>query len=257
MQNSNRGGGFGNQNQQHYDDMDADPFGQGAPARVANSPKGGVRPSPITKSQPKQSNFGSANIYEQAAMNADPDSNPFGEVADDGTRIPCGSCGRKFNEVALAKHAKICKKVFVQKRQAFDAKAARAPEGLEELKAEEKYNKPYGQKAKPKAKEERAIAGKPMPKWKAQSLMFRQAMQASSGGGAKSGGGGAQAQAVAAAELDDRITCQFCNRKFAEESGKRHIPHCERKYKENMMKNGGKPKAPAKRGTQVGFGKQR
>ena len=48
-------------------------------------------------------------------MNADPDSNPFGDVAvvDDGERIPCKSCGRKFNEVALAKHAKICKKVFV------------------------------------------------------------------------------------------------------------------------------------------------
>ena len=111
-------------------------------------------------------------------MNADPDSNPFGEVppADDGSRIPCSTCGRKFNAVALAKHSKICKKVFVQKRAAFDAKAARAPEGLEEMKNEQKYNKPYGQKAKAKPKEDRALGGKPMPKWKAQSLMFRQAM---------------------------------------------------------------------------------
>lgn len=128
------------------------------------------------------------------------------------------------------------------------------------MKQEQKYNKPYGQKAKPKKQEDRQIAGKPMPKWKAQSLMFRQAMQASSGAPPSKGGGGASAQLAAAqavAEMDDRITCKFCNRKFAEESGKRHIPHCEKKYKEQMMKNGGKPKAPAKRGTQVGFAKQR
>lgn len=67
-------------------------------------------------------------------MNANPDSDPFGAAADDGTRIPCGSCGRKFNEQALAKHVKICKKVFVQKRKQFDVAAARAPEGLEEMK---------------------------------------------------------------------------------------------------------------------------
>ena len=49
-----------------YDDRDADPFGQGggAQARIANSPKIGVRPSPMTKAQPKKSNFGSVNIYE-------------------------------------------------------------------------------------------------------------------------------------------------------------------------------------------------
>lgn len=90
--------------------------------------------------------------------------------------------------------------------------------------------------------------------------MFRQAMKAAAGGGSGAGGGGAAAtaaQQMAAEQMDDRITCPWCNRKFAEESGKRHMPHCERKYKENLMKNGGKPKAPAKRGTQVGFGKQR
>lgn len=38
-------------------------------------------------------------------------------------RIECSSCGRKFKEEALEKHAKICKKVFVQKRKKFDSKA--------------------------------------------------------------------------------------------------------------------------------------
>jgi hypothetical protein len=37
----------------------------------------------------------------------------------------CQSCGRKFNEKAFAKHAKVCKDVFVKKRKAFDSKAHR------------------------------------------------------------------------------------------------------------------------------------
>ncbi len=54
--------------------------------------------------------------------------------------------------------------------------------------------------------------------------------------------------------MDDRIECKFCGRKFNEEAGKRHIPHCEEKYKKNLMKNGG-AKANPKRGTQIGFRK--
>ena len=34
--------------------------------------------------------------------------------------IECGDCGRKFNEQAIIKHRKICKKVFVEKRKTFD-----------------------------------------------------------------------------------------------------------------------------------------
>jgi len=51
--------------------------------------------------------------------------------------------------------------------------------------------------------------------------------------------------------MDDRIECKFCGRKFNEEAGKRHMIHCEEKYKKNLMKNGGKEikKAVPKRGT--------
>lgn len=31
-------------------------------------------------------------------------------------------CGRKFKESALEKHVRVCKKVFQQKRKAFDTK---------------------------------------------------------------------------------------------------------------------------------------
>ena len=42
--------------------------------------------------------------------------------------------------------------------------------------------------------------------------------------------------------MDDRIQCQYCGRKFNEKAGNRHIPHCEKKYKEQLMKQG-PPKA--------------
>ena len=41
----------------------------------------------------------------------------YGEV---GKLLECHSCGRKFNPVTLAKHAKICQKVFMQKRKKFE-----------------------------------------------------------------------------------------------------------------------------------------
>lgn len=43
----------------------------------------------------------------------------YGEV---GRLVECNDCGRKFNEQAIIKHRKICKKVFVEKRKAFDVK---------------------------------------------------------------------------------------------------------------------------------------
>ena len=73
-------------------------------------------------------------------------------------------------------------------------------------------------------------------------------------------GGGASnfnpVQEMSAADMDDRIECKFCGRKFNVEAHKRHVVHCEEKYKKNLMKNGGKPPAQPKRGTQIGFKKK-
>lgn len=100
--------------------------------------------------------------------------------------------------------------------------------------------------------EEQPANAKKMPKWKLQSLQFRQAMM-SAGGGASGEAGGRPAQDMSALDevADDRIQCKWCNRKFNKEAGERHFPHCEAQYKKNLMKQGGKQST--KRGTQVGF----
>ena len=75
-------------------------------------------------------------------------------------------------------------------------------------------------------------------------MQFRQAV-----GPVKSnpsgGGGGASnfnPSMEPSEEMDDRVQCQFCGRKFAAKPAERHIPHCESKYKAELMKNG-PPKA--------------
>ena len=78
-------------------------------------------------------------------------------------------------------------------------------------------------------------------------------MKANGGGGGGGGASAVAAQALAAEQMDDRISCKFCNRKFNEEAGKRHFPYCEKKYKENMMRNGGKPSGKKGGRTHGGF----
>ena len=54
--------------------------------------------------------------YSGAGMaNDQPDE--YGEI---GRLVECHDCGRKFAADRIQKHAKICKKVFVEKRKAFD-----------------------------------------------------------------------------------------------------------------------------------------
>ena len=73
--------------------------------------------------------------------------------------------------------------------------------------------------------------------------MFRQAMRAARGGDEKQGGGGGGMgfSQPAQDQYDDRIECKWCGRKFNEQAGLRHMPHCEQKYKESQIKGKGKP----------------
>ncbi|CDW78140.1 UNKNOWN [Stylonychia lemnae] len=180
---------------------------------------------------------------------------------DEGERIECPTCGRKFVEQALVKHAKVCKKVFVQKRKVFDIKKQRQIE--DEAKDDYGSYKPPTKKQnnqqskKPLAQEDQPIKQSKAAKWKAQSEMFRQAMRATKGNDT-AGGDSCNVQQPQAQQYDDRTECQFCNRKFNDEAAKRHIPSCEQKFKANQMKS--KAAAPQQskqqRTTSIGFRKK-
>ena len=53
-------------------------------------------------------------------------------------------------------------------------------------------------------------------------------------------------------QMDDRVECRHCGRKFNEQAADRHIPLCEKKSKETMMKAKGNAKAVPNR-TGIGF----
>eukprot|EP00607_Mallomonas_marina_P011139 CAMPEP_0182423438 /NCGR_PEP_ID=MMETSP1167-20130531/9436_1 /TAXON_ID=2988 /ORGANISM="Mallomonas Sp, Strain CCMP3275" /LENGTH=494 /DNA_ID=CAMNT_0024602417 /DNA_START=129 /DNA_END=1610 /DNA_ORIENTATION=+ len=109
----------------------------------------------------------------------------------DSELLPCPDCGRKFNEISLEKHVRICKKMFCEKRKKFDMTKARV-QGTE---LAEFVLKKKGKRTTETTSKKPAAGGmiNGMPKWKAQSLQFRAAMRAANqyagGSQAPSGGG--------------------------------------------------------------------
>lgn len=99
-----------------------------------------------------------------------------GDDAEDGERIPCQSCGRKFREEALYKHQKVCKKVFVTKRKAFDIKKKRLDgEAAAMLKYKEIEERKKGKFGNNNNNINQKNKG---PKWKKQSEEFRAILKA-------------------------------------------------------------------------------
>lgn len=158
----------------------------------------------------------------------------------------CPDCGRKFNEVAYEKHVKICKKVFLEKRKEFDSHKHRV-EGTEmaSLSSTNKRSQSTNNTTSTTnnsikaAKHSSHQSNAALPKWKADSLAFRQAMK--------------QARQVSVAEKKSKetgiplaqllpsnptndpandpvyatyIQCPTCGRRFNEMAGARHIPKC-------------------------------
>jgi hypothetical protein len=170
----------------------------------------------------------------------------------------CKDCQRSFREEVYFKHAKICKKVFQSKRKAFDTKQQRIIDTdhammLKHKEIMEKKNKGKQVQEKPKSQ-----------KWKKQSEEFQRmirenrniAKQESMGNkytpnkGGKSmgrgqiGGGGMKQQQpissytnIPSSLTDDYTLCDMCGRKYNENAYNKHLPTCERRTKEALMKN--------------------
>lgn len=185
------------------------------------------------------------SLYENAGGEEQDD--PYG--GGDEERQECPTCGRKFVAEALMKHQKICKKVFVQKRKVFDVKKVRQEAIMQDviengggpIGGGNDYYKPPSKQATTAKKappQEKPLAGGKVPKWKAQSEMFRAAMRAVKSDDEPSGGGRGGGFAQPTIEQhDDRTECPHCGRKFNEQAAERHIPLCEKKARE--MKNKG------------------
>ncbi|EAS07289.2 zinc finger, C2H2 type protein (macronuclear) [Tetrahymena thermophila SB210] len=186
-------------------------------------------------------------------------------------------CGRKFAENILEKHAKVCKKVFQQKRRVFNSAAQRqldeeegggvgipskippiskplakkqAPKNTKyENESKEDYGfrqntggdgKKPNQPFNKKPTDENTKVGKKKSKWQIQSEAFRAQMRMARGETTNSQ---YDNQIVKEAfENNDYIQCEYCGRKFNEQAAQRHIPFCKTKSQQNQIKQGGKAK---------------
>jgi endogenous inhibitor of DNA gyrase (YacG/DUF329 family) len=178
-----------------------------------------------------------------------PDERPIGggmvvdepEVAeeDDGTRLPCPDCGRKFRPSALARHRGVCKKVFVNKRKAFDSKATRV--STEAVSAGASGG--GGGRSRPgrgrgrgrgaataSAGPDAAAAAAKKKAWKAKSSQLRDAMKASRmiTQAEKAGIDIRDLPPMpVSAPAVDMVSCPHCGRSFNETAAERHIPKCK------------------------------
>jgi hypothetical protein len=173
---------------------------------------------------------------------------------EDVNRIECDGCGRKFNEDVFEKHAKVCKKVFQSKRKAFDSKKKRIidSEHATILKHKEFQEKKMGLNNKVAQTKQKA------QKWKKQSEELRAIVKqnrdydnnntgriifilgyGSNAKGTGYGGSGTKEKFVnvPSSISDDYSLCDMCGRKYNEQAYTRHLPTCERRTKDAMMKN--------------------
>ena len=170
---------------------------------------------------------------------------------DDGERVECGGCGRKFKPDSLQKHKKICKKVFQSKRKKFDMKNKRIIDGehLEIIKNAEFSEKKNKNKAltpaEIKKKANKVKFQINQEKWKKQSEEFRRMLK---GGNAPDNnvvvanvaGNGLITNKIEPSYDDGLEHCGMCNRRYNPDAFKKHLPHCEKKKKESLIKNNGK-----------------
>ena len=212
-----------------YDDMDTPP----KPSRQGHGGQGQGHGRHHDDGGGRE--HGERQRREEAALRAD-DAMPDEYGDPNVPQVECPDCGRKFNESAFARHAKICKKVFVEKRKTFDM-AKKRVEGDPELakalkKAKEEERRKARQDAIKKGKtgagnDNERVAGEKVPKWKADREQFRAALKAGKEYSQAAAEGKPLPPVMASAPDPTLIPCPHCGRRFNDKAAERHIPKCQ------------------------------
>jgi endogenous inhibitor of DNA gyrase (YacG/DUF329 family) len=134
-------------------------------------------------------------------------------------QVPCGICGRTFRRSLIPRHETACAKASTKKRKTFDMTKARIGEieGAGDIIRQIKRN--GGVLPEPAKKQ---LAPGKLPKWKLQHQQFQAVLKNVSG----ASGGVTGPPVMTHPDLDDRVPCPHCGRKFAEDTAERHIPKC-------------------------------
>ncbi len=217
-----------------YQDQEMHHGGQNQSRNSSNYP-------PAPQSNPKQSsNYDNREPFdpETAPLTGNPNAKQYdlrnaanlGAEFEKVQTYPCREgCKRRFAMEALEKHEKICRKVFFEKRKAFDMTEHRYEDDmLDAINQAKRSNKG---KDKGGAKKESKV-----PKWKLESAQLQLASKKARGEDVK---GTEEARLIQISKKQDTIDCPTCGRNFAEEAGKRHMPFCAEKSKAGKSKQSG------------------
>ena len=193
----------------------------------------------------------------------DNDERPIGggltaEQVPDSTQptSPCPHCGRSFNSTALSKHIKICEKVFLKKRKAFNTQQHRFNDSEQASLMRQGAMK---EKMNPLLNNKNTGA---IPKWKLQSMAFRAICNPGKNpppnkgmtnnnkygknnniikGSNKIGNNineyDNMGRAVNYAMAMGYKHCEFCNRNYNEEAYNKHLNFCKRRYENEKLKS--------------------
>jgi hypothetical protein len=158
---------------------------------------------------------------------------------DTGERVECPDCQRRFAPHSFPKHAKICAKVFMQKRKKFDSAKMRLSEfdELNDPTARKRLVKKTGSsntQSAAHAQQSSSHAG-----WKEKSNAFREAMRAAREVSKALADGTPLPPPVISAPDPSLIQCPHCSRRFNDRAAERHIPTCQSiKAKPTGLKKG-------------------
>lgn len=141
--------------------------------------------------------------------------------------------------MSLAKHQKVCEKVFTGQRKVFNM-AAKRLEGTEAEKILAKAGKSGGASKKASASATEQPIKSKANDWKQKSDMFRNAMKASRDVSKALKEGKELPPMAPSAPDPSLIQCEHCSRRFNERAAERHIPFCREKTQ--RMGGGGPPK---------------
>lgn len=172
-------------------------------------------------------------------------------------RQQCNYCPKMFALDVIERHMNICKKhqEKQQKRKKFDSVQQRLEnqEGLGVQLNQKQIieKKKLVEQVKQGKKGDGDKGGKKqedMPKWKQQSLLFRQQMKGLSGAKKEFTAEEARELEQAKKQSDQQgIKCEHCGRQFNETAGPRHIKFCAEQQMKNKLKGAG-PAKPGPKG---------
>ena len=184
---------------------------------------------------PHASRSGSTGAGSSLPAQTFQSADPYGDDAVENSTVPmcrCPDCGRQFREgTSFQKHARVCAKVFLQKRKTFDSTKMRA-QAIPELQGHmpptqrQKSSSSSSTLARSSSARGNALHGGRGSggKWREQSNAFRDAMRAARDVSQALATGTPLPPPVPSAPDPSLVQCPHCSRRFSSKAAERHIP---------------------------------